>query len=316
MSTRIVRWGLWIVILVAVLLGVSVLSLCAGSAAIPLNKIGSLILRGRGTPEYAILFQVRLPRIVLGLAVGGALSVAGVILQNLFRNPLAEPYTLGISGGAALAVCAAIMLGLQRTGGALALPLAGFVGAITAVFFLYILSIKQGVLKTHNLLLTGVMVSFVCSSFIMLLMALSRAEDLHGIIFWTMGSLQQSSWPLILAALATSLACLGIAYLFSFSLNVERVKVVLFILAALLTSCSVAVAGIIGFVGLTIPHFVRMFMGADHRIVLPGSFLCGAGFLILCDTAARTLVAPVELPVGTITGVVGGTLFIYVLSRK
>ena len=151
MSTRIIRWSLWIVVLVAVLLGVSVLSLCTGSAAIPLKKIGSLILHGRGTPEYAILFQVRLPRIVLGLAVGGALSVAGVILQNLFHNPLAEPYTLGISGGAALAVCAAIMLGLQRTGGAFALPLAGFMGAISAVLLLYMLSMKRGVLKTQKI---------------------------------------------------------------------------------------------------------------------------------------------------------------------
>jgi iron complex transport system permease protein len=175
------------------------------------------------------------------------------------------------------------------------------------------------------------MISFICSSLIMLIMAVSRIEDLHGIIFWTMGSLETSQWFLIKIALAISLIGLIISYLFSIDLNafslgeeealhlgvnIERSKRLLFILASLLTGCSVAVAGIIGFVGLVVPHFMRMLVGSDHRILLVASYLSGAAFLILCDTLARTIIAPMELPVGVVTGIIGGILFVYALTRR
>ena len=331
MNKRIAHWLSWILVLTGVLLAVSIFSFCMGSAGIPVKKIFSLILEGKNSAEYSILFDVRLPRIMLALAIGGSLSLAGVILQGMFRNPLVEPYTLGISGGAALGVCLNIIFGLQRAFGILTLPFSGFIGAALVIILVYSLTLKKGVLKIQGLLLCGVMISFISSSLIMLLMAVSRTEDLHGIVFWIMGSLEEPSWFLIKGALWVAVLGLLISYLFCFDLNalslgeeeaqhlginIERTKRLLFILASLLTGFSVSVTGIIGFVGLVIPHFVRMLIGRDHRILLIASFLSGGAFLILCDTIARTIISPSELPVGVITGIAGGSLFVYALSKK
>ena len=298
---------------------------------IPVKKIASLILEGSGTTEYSILFDIRLPRIILGFAIGGALSLAGVILQGMFRNPLVEPYTLGISGGASLVVCLNIVLGLHQGLGVLTLPFSGFLGAALVVLLVYSLSLKRGILKIQGLLLTGVMISFICSSLIMLIMAVSRTEELHGIIFWTMGSLEEPNWFLIKMTSLVSLAGLLASYLFCLDLNAlglgeeeaahlgintERTKRLLFVIASLLTGVSVSIGGIIGFVGQVIPHFMRMFVGSDHRILLIASFLGGGAFLILCDTLARTIISPMELPVGVITGILGGSLFVWALSKK
>ncbi|MEW6162221.1 MAG: iron ABC transporter permease [Nitrospirota bacterium] len=330
MRNKLIYWLIWISVLGGILLGISALSLCIGSAGIPFKRIFSLILEGRGSTEYSILFDIRLPRIILGLAIGGALSLAGVILQGMFRNPLVEPYTLGISGGAALGVCLNIILRLYRTS-ILTLPLCGFWGAILVILLVYSLSIRKGILKIQGLLLTGVMISFISSSLIMLIMAVSRTEDLHGIVFWIMGSLEEPNWLLIKLALLVAILGLLISYLFCFDLNafslgeeealhlginIERTKRLLFIIASLLTGCSVSVVGIIGFVGLVVPHFVRMFVGADHRILLIASFLTGGAFLILCDTLARTIISPLELPVGVITGILGGSLFVYAMTKR
>jgi iron complex transport system permease protein len=330
MRRRVINWFFWILVLGAILFGVSVFSLSVGPARIPIKKIISLILEGKGTVEYNIIFDIRLPRILLGFAIGGALSLAGVILQGMFRNPLVEPYTLGISGGAALGVALVIVSGLYQAG-VLTLPLFGFLGAVGVIMLVYSLSIKKGILKIQGLLLTGVMLSFISSSLIMLLMSISRTEDLHGIVFWIMGSLEEPSWLLIKIMLFISMLGLFIAYLFCLDLNalllgeeeaqhlginIERTKRLLFLIASLLTGCSVSVAGIIGFVGLVVPHFVRIFVGRDHRILLVGSFLTGASFLIFSDTLARTIIAPLELPVGVITGILGGSLFVYALAKK
>jgi len=328
---KLINWFIWLLILGGLLLGISIFSLCVGSAGIPFKKIVSLIFAGRGTTEYSILCDLRLPRIILGFAVGGALSLAGVILQGMFRNPLVEPYTLGISGGAAIGVCLNIVLRFHRAFGILTLPLFGFLGAAMVILLVYFLSVRKGILKIQGLLLTGVMISFISSSLIMLIMAISRMEDLHGIVFWIMGSLEEPNWVLIKLALIISILGLIISYRFSLDLNAfslgeedalhlgvntERTKRLLFIIASLLTGCSVSVAGIIGFVGLVVPHFVRMFVGSDHRILLIGSFLTGGAFLIFCDTLARTIISPLELPVGVITGILGGSLFVYALTKK
>lgn len=331
MRKKVIQWTIWLLILCSLFLGISLFSLCVGSVGMSLKKTLEVILKGKGTTEYSILFDIRLPRIILGFAVGGALSLAGVILQGMFRNPLVEPYTLGISGGAALGVCLNIVLRLNHSLGIFSLPLFGFFGAILIIMLVYSLSIRRGILKIQGLLLTGVMISFIASSLIMLIMALSRIEDLHGIIFWIMGSLEEPNWFLIKLAVLVSILGLMTSYLFCFDLNAfslgeedalhlgidtEKTKRFLFILASLLTGCSVSIAGIIGFVGLVVPHFVRMFVGGDHRILLISSFLCGATFLIFCDALARTVISPLELPVGVITGIVGGSLFVYALSKK
>jgi len=331
MSNKIVRWIFWILLLMLVLLAAAVLSLSVGSAGIPIKKIIPLLMEGKGSVEYSILFNIRAPRIILGLAVGGALSLAGVILQGMFRNPLVGPYTLGISGGAALGVCLNIVLRLSKTFGLISLPIFGFLGAVMVILLVYSLSLRKGILKIQGLLLTGVMISFISSALIMLFMAISHAKDLQGIVFWIMGSLEEPSWFLIKVVLFLSTLSLGISYLFCLDLNAlslgeeealhlgintERTKRLLFIIASVLTGCSVSVAGIIGFVGLVVPHFVRMFVGRDHRILLVSSFLCGGSFLIFCDTLARTVISPLELPVGVITGILGGSLFIYALTKK
>ncbi|MFH0947528.1 MAG: iron ABC transporter permease [Elusimicrobiota bacterium] len=329
MNNRPIKWLITISVLVLLLSVVCIISLFVGSVDISIKKVISLLFENKASAEYSIIFDIRLSRIILGFAVGGALSVAGVILQGMFRNPLVEPYTLGISGGAALGVCLNIVLKLNFTLGIFSLPLFGFMGAVLIILLVYSLSIKKGVLRIQGLLLTGVMISFISSSLIMLIMAVSRAENLHGIIFWIMGSLEEPNWFLIKLAVSVSIVGLIISYFFcldlnAFSLgeeealhlgvNVEKNKRLLFILASLLTGCSVSISGIIGFVGLVVPHFVRMFVGGDHRILLISSFLCGAIFLIFCDTLARTVISPLELPVGIITGILGGSLFVYALS--
>ncbi len=331
MDRRIRRWVVIIFILTAILISVSIISLCVGAAGISFRRIPHIIWQGRGTGEYSILFDIRLPRIILGFAIGGALSLAGTILQGIFRNPLVEPYTLGISGGASLGVCLNIAFKWYDTVGIIAYPISGFVGAALVVVFVYSLSMKRGTLKTQGILLTGVMISFISSSLVMLIMALSRSEDLHGIVFWIMGSLDEPNMLLIRMAVIGALAGLVLSYFFCLDLNalalgeeeaihlginVEKTKRILFILASILTGLSVSVAGIIGFVGLIIPHLMRMFTGTDHRILFVSTFLAGSSFLILCDTLARTVIEPFELPVGVITGIIGGAVFVYALSRK
>jgi iron complex transport system permease protein len=329
-NKRITRWCIYLFVSGIILLGISLLSLCLGSVAIPAGKIISLLSKASDSAEYSILFNIRLPRIILGFAVGGALSISGVILQGMFRNPLVEPYTLGISGGAALGVVLSIIGGLSRRLGGITLPVSGFLGALLVILLVFSLSIRKRVLRIQGLLLYGVMISFVSSSLIMLLMAISGTEELRGIVFWIMGSLEQPNWLLIKTAVWVSISGLVIAYLFSLQLNafslgeedalglginVEKVKKVLFLLTSVLTGMSVSICGIIGFVGLIVPHFIRLLVGNDPRILLGASFLCGSSFLILSDTLARTIIAPAELPVGVITGIIGGCVFIYALNR-
>ncbi|PIP16356.1 MAG: iron ABC transporter permease [bacterium (Candidatus Ratteibacteria) CG23_combo_of_CG06-09_8_20_14_all_48_7] len=314
---RLIDWVLPTALLFLLLLVVVAFALSSGPTGL--------------TTERSILWNIRVPRALLGFAVGGSLSLAGVILQGLFRNPLVEPYTLGISGGAALGVAVNIILRFNQRFGVVSLPLFGFAGACIVVFVLYLLSLYKKSLKVQSILLTGVMVSFVCSALMMLLLALSRSEDLHGIILWTMGSLEEPSQLLVNLSVVVSLLGLFFSYLFvrdlnafwlgeeealHLGVNIERSKRLLFILASFLTGVTVSVAGIIGFVGLVVPHLVRLLFGNDHRILLVGSFLTGATFLIFCDTLARTVIVPLELPVGVITGILGGTLFIYVLTRQ
>ncbi|OGX50770.1 MAG: iron ABC transporter permease [Omnitrophica WOR_2 bacterium RIFCSPLOWO2_12_FULL_46_30] len=329
-NKKITRWCIYLFVLGIILLGISLLSLCVGSAAIPVRKIISLLSKASDSAEYSILFNIRLPRIIMGFAVGGALSISGVILQGMFRNPLVEPYTLGISGGAALGVVLSIIAGLSRRLGGISLPVSGFLGAILVIILVFYLSIRKRVLRIQGLLLYGVMISFVSSSLIMLLMAISGADELRGIVFWIMGSLEQPNWLLIKTAVWVSISGLIIAYFFSLQLNalslgeedaralginVENTKKVLFLLTSVLTGMSVSICGIIGFVGLIVPHFIRLLVGNDQRILLGASFLCGSSFLILSDTLARTIIAPTELPVGVITGIIGGSVFIFALTK-
>lgn len=328
---RNLKYYLIILILLLFLLFSVIVAIVFGEVTFSLHELIDILKSGEGNLKYAILTKIRLPRIVLGIAVGGSLSLSGAILQGIYRNPLVEPYTLGISGGAALAVSFVIVLGLQTLVASLALPLAGFLGSMAVVFFVYVFSVKRGKLQSNNMLLTGVMISFIASSLMMLLMAIASNERLRNIVFWTMGSLDEPNLFLVKIAFWSSLSGLFLSYIFARDLNALRLgeeKAVhlgvnstqsirfLFIIASLLTGISVAVAGIIGFVGLIIPHIMRLFAGNDYRVLLLNSFLGGAGFLVLSDTLARTIISPNELPVGVITGIVGGLAFMIILRKK
>ena len=322
-----ISWAGWLLIMLLILVIIIFLSLCIGSVKISPGEV----LHPSDKITRDILFDIRLPRIVLGFAVGGALAIAGVILQGIFRNPLVEPYTLGVSGGAGVLVCLNIVLKVYQKLGVITFPIAGFLGAVLVIVLVYILSVKKGALRTQGLLLTGVMISFISSSLMMLIMAVARSESLHGIVFWIMGTLQETDTLLVKTVFLASVLGLAISYIFCLDLNafscgeeeahhlgidVEKTKKILFVLASVLTGVCVSAAGIIGFVGLLVPHLMRMFVGEDHRILLLSSYLAGAGFLIFCDTLARTIISPLELPVGVITGIIGGGLFIYILSKR
>jgi len=326
-------WTLVLLGLIGLSLLVIVISLSSGSVGISSKKIFLLILhklKGQSLPttEAAIIFSIRIPRVILGFMVGGALSLAGVMLQAMFRNPLVEPYTMGISGGAGLAVSVFVVFGFSAN---LGLPLAGFIGAVLAIFLVYIIGKRYGAINIMGLLLTGVMFSFICSSLIMLIMSLAKADEAHSILFWIMGNLGENDPSLVrfvslvipfgallsfLKAWDLNALSLGDEEAFHLGVDVTRTKRQLFILASFMTGIAVSVSGIIGFVGLVVPHFMRMVVGTDHRILMPASFLLGGIFLTLCDTVARTALAPVELPVGVITGLIGGIIFLYFVTRN
>ena len=325
------KWIIIILVLIIILAAVSLLSFFIGAADINIPSIFRVIVGGEGSLEYSVLFQIRLPRILMGFAIGGALSLAGALLQGMFRNPLVEPYTLGLSGGALLGVCLNMLFGLNKSLGFMSLPVAGFAGSFIILLVIYSLSIKKGIIKINGLLLTGVMISYVSSSAIMLIMAIARLEELQGIVFWMMGSLEESDRTVIILTVAVSAFGLITSYFFCHKLNalalgeeeamhlgvnVESTKRFLFIIASILTGMSVSVAGLIGFVGLLVPHLIRMFIGGDHRILLIASYISGAAFLIFCDLLARTISSSSELPVGVITGIVGGTFFVYAMSKR
>ena len=328
MSTR-GKWVMTIMVMLVVLAASVIVGLCIGEICFTPGEVIRLLVDPGEDERAIILSRLRLPLVVLGCAVGGALSLSGVILQGIFRNPLVEPYTLGISGGASVGVSLAIVCSLQTAWGGFTLPLAGFTGALLTVWVVHGLGTRRGGAPVERLLLAGVMISFISSSFVMLLMATARNEDLRGIVFWIMGALNETNGALIRLVSVTSIVALVLAYLYSPDLNAMRLGMeqatqlgvntgrcvkALFLLASLLTGVCVSVTGLIGFVGLIIPRLVLHRVGPDYRLLLPVSFLGGSAFLVLSDIVARVVIAPLELPIGVITGIIGGVLFIIITS--
>jgi iron complex transport system permease protein len=318
-------------------------SIGRGASAIPLGRIleifGAMLgLGGEGTgAETAIVLQIRAPRTVLGFAVGGALALAGAALQGLFRNPLADPTLIGASSGGALAAVAVIVFGgalLGPLGGlarALALPVVAFAGALAATFLVYRFASRDGETSVATMLLAGIGVAAIANAGIGILIFVSDEDQLRTLNFWLLGSLAGGGWTLVLPVLAFLAIPLVLlpryaAGLNAFSLgeaeaghlgyDVERLKVRLIALSALAAGASVAVAGIIGFVGLVVPHLVRLVLGADHRLLMPASTLLGGSLLVAADILARTLVVPAELPIGIVTSLAGGPVFLWLLVRR
>lgn len=307
-------------VLLVALVAACALSVCSGAVRVPLaDMVGSNII------------QLRVARIVLCIIAGAGLSVAGVIFQSLLRNPLAEPYVLGISSGAGLAAALAIILGLSAAG-AWVLPGMAFVGAIGTITLVYALaSTGVGAVPVHTLLLSGTIVNAVLGSILMFLVSVAPSEDLHNVVWWLLGNLQVFDWQLLRVVGVVVAAGLTVTLVLSRDLNlmtlgdeaaahlglhVERTKRVFLLVASLMTGATVAACGLIGFVGLIVPHSVRLAVGPDHRRLVPASALAGAAFLVLADSFARTVIAPIEIPIGVITALLGGPFFLFLLRRR
>ncbi|MEW6662921.1 MAG: FecCD family ABC transporter permease [Bacillota bacterium] len=278
-----------------------------------------------------IIWQVRLPRVILATLVGATLAVAGTAFQGLLQNPLADPYTLGVSSGAAAAAAFTIVFGVSRTGaGLLVLPVAAFLGGLGTVILVYRIAISTGRLVIHTLILAGIIVGSFMSALLMFFIALA-GDGVHQILAWLMGSLAFRGWGQVW--MLVLLLALGLAIILTLSRdlnllvfgeesaqqlgsNTEHTKKLLLLAATLMTGGAVAAAGTIGFVGLVVPHVMRLLVGPDHRVLVPASAIAGGLFLVLADTAARTVLAPVELPVGVVTATLGAPFFLFILISK
>jgi iron complex transport system permease protein len=305
-----------------------VIALVTGAARLPFDRVLATLF-GQGTAgEHSIVLDLRLPRALLAGLAGGGLAVSGTTFQAMLRNPLAEPYILGVSGGAALGAVVVTVF----TRSYVALPFAALAGALITIAIVFTIASRATQrLDARVLLLAGVIVGAFFQAIILLLLTFADVESFRSAIFWMMGSLASASWRsvtmLAVIVIPATLALFGLArplnlltsgeetalYL---GVNVGAVMRAAYFIASLLVATSVAACGSIGFVGLVVPHAVRLLWGSDHRVVIPTSFLIGSAFLILADTTARTLLAPAELPVGVVTALVGVPVFLLLLVRR
>ena len=301
-----------------------------GSSGISLTELFALM---RGTADKAvttIFFSLRLPRAVLAFVSGGALSIAGACLQGMFKNPMADSYVIGVSSGAALGATVAITFSASLAFlGFGAVAILAFVGALLSVLVVYSLSRIQGKVTTFSLLLAGIAISTLCSALVYCIMILFRDKMEH-VVMWTMGSFSSASWDKVIFAVPAMIIASALCMLFAKDLNIMlqgdeaarhlgvdagRVRRSLIVLTTLAAACAVSVSGIIGFVGLIVPHILRLILGPDHRRLLPLSFFGGGIFLLICDTLARLILDTQEIPVGVITAVIGVPFFLVLLRR-
>ncbi|MFE3589789.1 FecCD family ABC transporter permease [Streptomyces niveus] len=322
--------------LLGVLLLLALLSAGLGAYDIPLGDVLSSVQHRMGiggaalerVPE-SVLWNVRLPRVVLALLVGASLGCAGALMQGVFGNPLAEPGVIGISAGAAVGAVASIALGLSFFGN-WTVTVCAFVSGLLTVLLVYAMSRSGGRTEVVTLILTGIAVNAFAGALIGLSIFFADNAQISQITFWQLGSLAQATWPKVLAVLPCALLGLAVAPFYARKLDllalgerparhlgvdVERLRVVLVLVVALLTAAAVAVAGIITFVGLLVPHLLRMANGPGHRFLVPGSALGGALVLVAGDLAARTVAAPAELPLGVLTALFGSPFFFWLLRR-
>jgi len=325
-----VRRSLLAVVLLATAFFAVFLSLRFGSVHLTTDEFVSALLGG-GSKAHRDILGLRFPRAILGLLVGGGLALSGSVFQALLRNPLAEPFILGISGGSAAGAVLVIALGFAAAG-SVVLPAAAFGGALVAILLVFgVAAAADRKMDVRVLLLAGVVVGSFFTAIIAFILSISEARAVRNAIVWMMGSLAGADWgnvavvaaytipaALVLMGLARALNLMAVGeetatYL---GTDVERVKKIAYGVASLVTAAGVAVAGIIGFVGLIVPHGVRLLIGSDQRFLLPLSFLAGAAFLTLADLVARVLLAPTEIPIGVITALVGVPLFLVLLRRS
>ncbi len=319
------RYGLLFAALAAIVAAAFVFALASGSASIAFGDAMRALGGAASEDVHALVINLRLPRALTAFAVGGLLAVAGVLMQVLLRNPLAEPYILGTSGGAAVAALLAMALGLSS----LIVDLAAFGGALAATVLVFSIAHGTGSWTPTRLLLTGVVLAAGFSAATTLLLALSPEQQLRGMLFWLMGDLSFAYEPaatlglLLFITIAATLVARQLNVLARgeiqaaiVGLPVTGFRYLVFIAASLATAVTVTTVGVIGFIGLVIPHLIRIVAGSDHRIVVPASALAGGALLVIADTLARTIMAPRQLPVGALTAAIGVPLFLFLMSRS
>ena len=317
--------------LLILLLGFAmVLGISMGSTDSGIKDIFQNLL-GKKEPEsmlYTIIWQIRFPRVLLAALVGAALSLGGLVFQALLRNPLAEPYILGISGGSAIGAIIGILMGFSRFPG---VTLTAFTGSIASLLLILAMSSGQSILKKDALLLSGVMVNAFCAAVIMFLVSITQDSRLHNIIFWLMGDLSMGDMKHAGILASTLLPCFFLVFWLSnpmnlllmgkemaqtLGVNIKAVTFALLVTTSFMVSATVSYCGLVGFVGLVMPHLLRLVFGPDHRVLVPACVFGGGAYMVFCDLLARTLPKQGEMPAGVITAMIGAPLFIYLLKRS
>nr|WP_245303819.1 iron ABC transporter permease [Pseudorhodoplanes sinuspersici] len=329
-------------LLTLLLAGVAAMSTMIGAAGIPLQRLFAAVTGGGGDAAHLardqlVLWSIRLPRIAVAIGVGTLLAMAGAIMQGMFRNPLADPSLVGVSSGAGFASAATIVVGdrlLAGTAGQMPfelLPAAAFFGALAATVALHRIATHDGRTSIAIFLLGGLAIAALANAGIGLLVFVADDRQLRDITFWLLGSLAGATWPKAWALLpfvvasivvipriarGLDLLVLGEAEAFHAGISVQRLKIIAIVLVSAATGAAVAVSGVIGFVGIVVPHLIRLLIGPAHRILLPASMLLGAALMLCADTAARILAAPAEVPIGIITAAIGAPFFLALLLRQ
>jgi len=309
----------------AMVLGISMGSTDSGIKDVFQNLLGS---KDSESMLYTIIWQIRFPRVLLAALVGAALSLGGLVFQALLRNPLAEPYILGISGGSAIGAIVGILIGFSRFPG---VTLTAFTGSIATLLLLLAMSSGQTILKKDALLLSGVMVNAFCAAVIMFLVSMTQDSRLHNIIFWLMGDLSMGDMKHVGILAAILLPCFFLIFWLSnpmnlllmgkemaqtLGVNIKAVTFSLLVATSFMVSATVSYCGLVGFVGLVMPHLLRLVFGPDHRVLVPACIFGGGSYMVFCDLLARILPKHGEMPAGIITAMIGAPLFIYLLKRS
>ena len=317
------------ILLLIILVITFIIAMISGISDISVIEMLKSLFSNSDGNTYTIINQIRFPRVVLAIVAGAGLACSGCVFQGVLRNPLADPFTLGISGGAAFGASIGFAFGITKLSW-IFLPLLGFLGAILSVCLVYILNMKKE-FDSNSMILSGVVASYIFSSAVMLVFSISSSDQLYSAFMWLMGNLaffDERLLPMVIILVLLGviiLCCLGNVINIislgneksnSLGINTSRTVKYIFLLSSLITACIVSCCGVIGFVGLMIPHITRKFVGNNNKILMPFSAVVGSIFLLICDTVSRTVVAPVEIPIGVITSIIGGLFFVFLLLKK
>ena len=317
------------VLLLILLVITFIVAMVSGTSDISVIEMLKSLFSNTDTNTYTIVNQIRFPRVILAIVAGAGLACSGCVFQGVLRNPLADPFTLGISGGAAFGASIGFAFGITKLSWVF-LPLLGFLGAVLSVCLVYVLNMKKE-FDSNSMILSGVVASYIFSSAVMLMFSISSSDQLYSAFMWLMGNLaffDERLLPVVIISVVlgvTILCCLGNVINIislgneksdSLGINTSRTVKYIFLLSSLITACIVSCCGVIGFVGLMIPHITRKFVGNNNKILMPFSAVVGSIFLLVCDTVSRTVVAPVEIPIGVITSIIGGLFFVFLLLKK